>query len=474
MVVKATGVMFASQLLTTLVLFLRNILVARLISVEDFGIAATFAILFAVIETLGNVSLNKLVVQDPRGEDPRFQNTLHSVQLIRGAIGAALTLAVAAPYAAFMKTPDIVWAYQALAVIPLVRGFLNLDVFRMQRAMRFLPFAKTIVLAPVLSLAVVLGVWLVSPDWQVMLWAIIAQQVLQVVLSHLLAERRFGLAWDPAAARTTLGFGGPLLLNGLVFLVVTQGERLLIGNQTDLVVLGWFSAAFLLATAPTRILMNTASSVFLPKLSAAQERADEFRRLSLVAVETCVYLGLVTAAGVALAGPVLLVGLFGPAYAPGLVALVLLGAGQAVRIARTAPNTIAMAAGRTSALLWSGLVRALALPVAWWALQAGYGVVGVALAALVFELLSLVYALWLTTRLKTGVPLRPALPALAAGAAVLALVLADLWRSPPTADLIGNAHAGQLVLLAATLAAPAALPHMRRQGLALLRPRRKA
>lgn len=473
MVLKATSVMFTSQLLVTLILFFRNILVARLISVEDFGIASTFAILFAVIETLGNISLNKLIVQDADGEDPAFQGTLHATQLIRGLIATGLTLALAAPYAQFMKTPEVIWAYQCLAIIPFARGFLHLDMFRLQRQMNFMPFAITIVIAPTVSLVVVALVWLVRPDYQVMLWAIIVQQLLQVVLSHVLAERRFALAWAWPFVKRTFTFGGPLLLNGLVFLIVTQGERLIVGNQLDLTILAWFSAAFLLATAPTRILINTTQSLFLPKLSAVREDRDAFAGMALLAIEITLWLGLLAAAAIALMGPLLLVGLFGERYAPGLSVLVMLGAGQAVRIARAAPNAIAMAAGRTSALLYSGLVRALGLPVAWWALMQGHGILVMAAIVLVFELLALAYGLWLAARVAP-VPLRKAIPGFAAFGVVIALVLFDLQRSPPTSDILGNLHGFQAVIALAAIGAVAAMPRIRRDGLSLLRRRRKA
>ncbi|MCR9130794.1 MAG: oligosaccharide flippase family protein [Alphaproteobacteria bacterium] len=459
MVLKATSIMFASQTATTLILFLRNILVARLISVEDFGIAATFSILFAVIETASDMSVKKLLVQDREGEDPRFQNTLHSVQLIRGLVSTALMLAIATPYAAFVKTPDLVWAYQMMAVIPLARSLLHLDMFRVQREMDFRPFAINIVASPVVSLLAVGAIYLVYPDYRIMLGAIITQQLTAVVLSHLLARRRFGLAWDWDYVRRTFRFGMPLLFNGMLLMVITQGERMIVANQTDLTTLGWFSAAFLLASAPGRIMGQTANALFLPKLSRAQDTPDAFRSTSLLALEVTVTMGIWVAVGLAIAGPALMVGLFGSGYAPGAVVLVLLGLGQAVRIARTAPNTTSMAAGRTTALLYTGILRALGILAAYGALLAGYGVIGVAVAALVSEAAALLYGLWLNAR-HHGLPLRRTVWPLLAFAAVIGLVCVDLAIAPPSDDPWEMPHRFQLVLLAAAALSALAMPRM--------------
>lgn len=468
MVFKATGVMFLSQLLVTLVLFARNVIVARLISVEDFGIAATFSILFAVIEMVANLSEVKLVVQDKDGDTVEFTNTLHSVQVIRGILSAGLMLAVAVPYANFVKTPELLWAYLCLAVIPLARGFFHLDVYRMQRRMQFMPFAINQVLAPVLGLVIALLVWTVQADYQVMLWAIIGQQIVSTLLSHLWAERPYGLSWNMEYVRRTLRFGLPLLGNGLVLLIITNGERMIVANQLDLVILGWFSAAVMLATAPTRILISTTNSIFLPKLSPLPQDGQAFRNMSVLAIEISLYVGLIAAVAIALLGPPFLVLLFGAKYAPGLEVLVLLGAGQAVRIARGGPNVVAMAGGHTSAVFYAGILRALSLPVAYWALIQGYGLSMAVLIALAFECLALAYVLWMV-RHRQHIPLLRLASALAAFGVILAMVVGDLYMNPPTQDLPGNFHAFQLVILLASGLMLLAMPETFRQGMSLLR-----
>lgn len=466
MVLKATSIMFASQMATTVILFLRNILVARLISVEDFGIAATFSILFAVIETASNVGANKMVVQDRDGEDPRFQDTLHGMQVVRGVLSALLMFAVAGPYARFVNTPDLVWAYQLMAVIPLARSFLHLDMFRVQREMNFTPFAINVVASPVLSFVAIGGIYLIYPDFRIMLGAIITQQLAQVVLSHALAKRRFALAWDMAYVRRALSFGLPLLMNGVLAMIILQGERMMVANQLDLTTLGWFSAAFLLATAPTRILVNTASSLFLPKLSKVQDDRAAFNAQAVLSLEVNLYLGLWMAVGLSVAGPLLLVGFFGPDYAPGAAVLVILGMGQAVRVARTGCNTIAMAAGQTLSLLHMSLVRVLGVGAAFWVLVQGQGVEAVALVALAFELAALAVGLMLNT-LQQKVPVQRTFLGLAVFLAMLAIIYADLtlFRPMEDAGLWDYLHWAQLGLMATATLALLAMPRTLSWGL---------
>src|SRR5687768_16809349 len=96
----------------------RNVIIARLISVEDFGIASTFAITMALVEMASNFSLDRLVVQDRDGDRPHVLATLHAVQAVRGLIGAGILYMLAGLLASLFGVPDVVYAYQALAIIP--------------------------------------------------------------------------------------------------------------------------------------------------------------------------------------------------------------------------------------------------------------------------------------------------------------------------------------------------------------------
>ena len=66
-----TGNAFGSALL-----LLRNLIVARLVSPHDYGIASTFAIVMSLVEMLSYVGLNQLMVVDKDGDDPHFQRAM--------------------------------------------------------------------------------------------------------------------------------------------------------------------------------------------------------------------------------------------------------------------------------------------------------------------------------------------------------------------------------------------------------------
>ena len=70
---------------TSLVLrLLGNLIVARLLSPEVFGIMAVATSIQLVIALTGDIGLRQAVIRSPNIRDPRFLNTAWTVQILRG------------------------------------------------------------------------------------------------------------------------------------------------------------------------------------------------------------------------------------------------------------------------------------------------------------------------------------------------------------------------------------------------------
>src|SRR5690606_23993576 len=152
---------------------LRNVLIARMISVEDFGIAATFAITMAAVEMTSNIAIDRLIVQARDGDRPRFQATAQAFQAARGVLAAMLLYLLAEPIAALFGVPHVVWAYQAMALMPLLRGLVHLDMYRVQRDMRFRPSVTVEVSAQLLATLAAIPLAMQLGDWRAMLYALL-------------------------------------------------------------------------------------------------------------------------------------------------------------------------------------------------------------------------------------------------------------------------------------------------------------
>jgi O-antigen/teichoic acid export membrane protein len=169
---------------------------------------------------------------------------------------------------------------------------------------------------------------------------------------------------------------------------IFQGDNAVIAVAFTPEIVGWYGAAFMLSMAPATLVTSVMQSLLLPVLSRCQNVPDDFLLRHSQVAQTCLAVGLLTAALFAIWGPELLVALFGSRYKDGTEVVILLGLTQGVRIAKAGQYISAIALARTKDPLISNLARGMALLLAVGLVAIGYGPVAVAVTALVGELLS--------------------------------------------------------------------------------------
>ena len=371
--------------MASLLLLARNLIIARLIPVEDYGVAATFAVAMAVVEMASAFGLQQQIVQSKEGDDPKFQAGLQGFQLLRGVISGVILFLLAGPLAAFLGIPEVAWAYQVLALVPVLNALQHFDIHRLTRAMQFKALLLTGSLPALISLIAVWPLVTVFGNWQVMLWALLLQAALAALVSHICAERRWQLSLDRAILAKSMRFGWPLLLNSILMFLVFQGDKLIVGRLQGMEALAVFSMGVTLLLTPTLVFAKSAQNLFLPKLSAAQEDPEAFARIAQRCLQTVALAALALVLGTLLLGGPVVHLLLGEKYAPLLPLLIWFAISQALRMAKAGPAIVALALGQTSNALWANVLRSLCLPLAWVVAERGGSLLDILLIATLGE-----------------------------------------------------------------------------------------
>jgi O-antigen/teichoic acid export membrane protein len=390
---------------------IRNIVVARQISLADYGIASTFILAMTLVEMVSALGLHQQMVQSKTGDDARFQSALQGFNLLRGCLNGAVLFFLATPIATFFGVPEVSWAFQTIAVVPVVAGFQHFDIHRLSRQMNYLPATLVSTLPPLISLISVYPLSLVFDDYRILLFAILIQHGLIVVISHLVAKRAYRLRLDRAVMRRSLGFGWPLLVNGMLMWAVFNGERVIIGGKLGLEELALFSMAMSLTLSPTLVISKSTMSFFLPQLSGAIG-TPPYPNLTISTFQAHFLLGNLLIVGIAVLGGPFIHAVLGLKYAAAIPLLTWLAIMQACRIYKGACSTVAMAAAHTENAMVANIVRVALLPVAWVVVTQGGSLLDVVLIGIAGEaigfLIGLTLVLW-----RQSLPLRPLLSSLA-------------------------------------------------------------
>ncbi len=343
---------------------IRNVLIARFISIENFGIAATFAVVISVVELISDIGIDRMIVQAKDGATEIFQKNAQFVHALRGIATSILIFVCASPIAVFFKIPDVIWAFQILALTPLLKGFIHLDIARVQREMNFLPAAVIIFVPQFIVMCLAIPFCLVFDDYRAALYLSMLQVFLQLCTSHALANRLYRWAVTRETLERIFHFGWPLVLNGFIVGLISQGDKALVGRFFSLEVFGVFTAAYGLVFLFASIVVSILQSYFLPMLSKDSENSSILQKRSLVVLQISAVIGLMLSLGTSMLGPSILLMLYGPQFETAIPFLALIGIFQAIRMARSCLNTVAIASRLTTVALYMSLSRVIGFGLA--------------------------------------------------------------------------------------------------------------
>lgn len=431
-IVMSAGTLGFGQGFAQLLSLIRNVVVARMLGPDQFGVAACLILVAHLADAASDLSIEKMLVQADDGENERFQRTLHLLQFCRGIVMAGVLLLIANPAASLLGVPEAAIAFRWLALGPLFKGMAHLDVRRWERRLRFTP---GLVIEVVAQATLTIGAWILcrnTPTHESVLILLVAQHALATIGSHAWAERPYRWAIDRDIVIRVARFGWPLVCNGLLIWLITRGDQGLIGMFYSTRELGLFSVAFGIVAAPILLASRVSATFLLPLFSKYRDNADRTGVVYRHALHILVASGSVIATVWIVAGPATIVALFGAEYAEAARVLGWLALAQSMRLIRIAPVLAAMAHGDTHTALRSNLARSTSLAIGCGAAIGGAALEWIVVADLVGECLALLVAGRRVSRLhvRGSSTILPAALGLASAMAVMMAATAN--RLGPT------------------------------------------
>ncbi|NQX28593.1 oligosaccharide flippase family protein [Microbacteriaceae bacterium VKM Ac-2854] len=420
-----------------------GILLARLLTPEQFGVYAVALSVQAVLMTLADLGLSADLV---RSDDvQRRSPTVASLGLVTGAVLAIGMAATAAPIAQLLGSPDSAPVLALLAITLLLAGagvvpYALLQRRFDQRRLFFVGLAD-FVLSTVVTLA------LIAAGWGVLSLAVgrVVAASVALVLQFAFAGVRPRYGLDRALVPSVLRFGVPVAVANLLSWAVLGSDKIVVALLADPVALGFYVLAFNISTWPMTAVGQVVRSIALPAFSRIRGGAAESALAPVVGLTWT--LGLPLGILLATLATPLVRFVYGDAWlpaAPALAALGLLGAIRVVFDLFASALLAAGAAGPVARVQLAWLLGLLALLVPATAL---WGFLGAAWAHVATAALVVLPGYLLAFR-GQGYRLRPILgalwPPLLAGvpAALLALGAGALLGGTPWLALIVGTLAG--------------------------------
>ena len=347
---RGAGVTLAAQVIRFVLQFGSVVVLARLLTPEDFGLVAMVAAVVGIASVLRDFGLSSAAIQSKTLSDGERDNLFW----LNSALGLAAGLCVAA------LTPLIVILYDEPKLVPvvlvlscvfLISGVNTQYSVHLARNFRFLQLSSADIIGQTLGIAVAILVALNGGTY----WAIVAQQV--SVAAVTLVVNAWNCGWLPGrprrdvSVRRFLRFGLGLLGTQGISYITKNIDNVLIGAVWGPALLGLYSRAYQLLMMPLNQINAPMTRVVLPVLSKVQDDPVRYHRyVSRVQLVACYVTATVFAVAAVLADPLVRV-IFGPQWLAMSPIFMVLAIGGVFRALSNISYWIYLSRGRTGAQL---------------------------------------------------------------------------------------------------------------------------
>lgn len=277
---RGGGILAAGSLSENLLRFIRNIILARLLAPEAFGLMATIMATVAMAEAFAEVGLKQSIIQNKNGADKEFLNVIWWVSAFRGIILYLLAFFAAPFIADFLNKPEATHILRIALIVILLRGLTSPNIFLLHKELKF---SKWVILTQSASILGILAA-ITSAFYLRNVWALVLGYVAEASLIFLFSYIFYPLIpkfqINLSHAKNIMSFSRKIFGLPILMVLYTQMDNFVIGKVLSLSTLGLYYLARDLADMPNKIFAKI-SPVFLPAFSLMQDD-KQYLKLTLL------------------------------------------------------------------------------------------------------------------------------------------------------------------------------------------------
>ncbi len=274
-----------------------TLILARLLTPDDFGVIAMALIAVGLADVLMDLGVNVALIQNRNATQAHY-DTAFTLRLIQTTLATALLFAVAPLAAEYFQDPRVAPVLQCLAFTLLLAGLENIGIVALHKNMQFgaefrFLFARRIA---EFTLTIAAALWLRS------YWALVvgtlAGRTVGVGLSYAMHPMRPRLSLE--RFREIFAVSQWMLVRGIGEFFHNNLHRMLVGRWAPTPTMGAYTLADEISVLPSAELLAPINRALFPALAEAKDRSDALKRMFLLAQSIQTLIAIPAAVGLAL------------------------------------------------------------------------------------------------------------------------------------------------------------------------------
>ncbi len=247
-----------------------NVVLARLLAPELFGIMLIVNTLRTGVELLSDIGIGQNIISSKNGENPDFYNTAWTLQIIRGFVLSAICLISTYPISMFYKSQTIYQIVPVISSIFIFTGISSISRFIAQKRLKLREIGIYDIFVSVSSLIVHVICAIITPT----IWALVYGGVISSIISmiggfFIIPGMKYRIILSREHVFEIISFGKWILLSTIVYFLAMNFDRLFLARSLPFQILGIYGVARSLADVLSLLVARIGSMVIFPMVAAA-------------------------------------------------------------------------------------------------------------------------------------------------------------------------------------------------------------
>ncbi len=349
---RGAGWLYGYRWADRLLDFVSIIVLARILSPEDFGLVAIAASFVTIVEGLAAFDVDRALIRT-RDEDRALYDSAWTLAALRGLVSALCMVAIAP----FLGDARITSVLLALALSPILTGLSNPRFVAFERDLVYSRLAVLTLGAKLGSVCLTLAVAVITGSYWALVLGMLVGSLLRLVLSYALKPYRPRVSL--ARFSYLFGFSGWLSLATIVTTLSMETDKLIVGRLLGVADAGRYFMTQRVGVLPTRELISPLQRILFPSFSGLVGDPDRLRRVVCESINVLGSLSLPAGCGFALVAGDFVPLALGEQWAAIIPLLTILVPYLGLRATLSMTLPCVMALGRTRLLFQVSLVYAL-------------------------------------------------------------------------------------------------------------------
>jgi O-antigen/teichoic acid export membrane protein len=253
-----------------LVRFATNVVLARLLAPELFGIMVIVNALRTGIDLITNAGIGQSVVQSKEAGTPEFYNTAWSLAVIRGAFLWIVCLGAALPLAHLYKTPILAWILPIAGLTFVLGGLNSLSDYQISRELNFAKLNLfQLIVEFISSVGLVILAYFSPTIWALVFGLLLGSSVRLIGTYILLPTLRHTFNISRLYAQQIWTFGKWMLLSSIIYFFAMNFDRLYLGKYISLQILGVYGIGRSLSDPVVLLTQRISGIVIFPLIASS-------------------------------------------------------------------------------------------------------------------------------------------------------------------------------------------------------------